>query len=75
MAQNTMHPSFEQLALAQAERHVADGEKTVARQREIVARLERDGHDASTARELLSAFEESLVMHKADRERLRQEAG
>jgi hypothetical protein len=30
--------------LAQAERHVVEAEKRVARQRKIVAELERDGH-------------------------------
>ncbi len=68
-------PSFEQLALADAEGHVTEGEQTLAHQRQIVARVEQDGHDASTARELLAIFEETLAMHKADRERLRQEAG
>lgn len=73
MPQEASDPSLEQLALAQAERHVAQGEDAVAHRREIVTQLERDGHDASMARELLSAFEETLAMFKADRERLRQD--
>jgi hypothetical protein len=60
--------------LAQAERHVADGEQHVARQRRaIVAELERDGHDASIARELLKIFEETLARHIADRDLIRDE--
>jgi hypothetical protein len=33
--------------LAQAERHMAEGERCIARQRELVAELARDGHDSS----------------------------
>ncbi len=63
--------------LALAERHVAEGERVVARQREIVAELERDGHDAAAAqaRQLLAQFEELLALHVADRDRLRKELG
>jgi hypothetical protein len=35
--------------LAQAERHVAVGQEHLIRQRELIAQLERDGHDASEA--------------------------
>jgi hypothetical protein len=35
--------------LAQAERHVAEGEGHVTRQRELVAKLEQDGHDTTEA--------------------------
>jgi hypothetical protein len=35
--------------LALAEQHVALGAKHVARRREIIAELERDGHDATQA--------------------------
>jgi hypothetical protein len=59
--------------LAQAERHVAEGERHVARQRELIAELERDGHDTVQARELLVQFEGLQVMHVADRDRLRRE--
>ncbi len=61
--------------LALAESHIAQGEQTVARQRQIVGELERDGHDARTARELLIQFEEILRTHFADRDRLRHELG
>ncbi len=59
--------------LAQAERHVARGKEIVAEQRERVAMLERDGHDAAQARELLRKFEELQGNHIADRNSLRQE--
>ncbi|WP_244520085.1 hypothetical protein [Sinorhizobium glycinis] len=59
--------------LAAAERHVADGERHVAHQREIVAKLEGNGSDTATARQLLSTFEEALAWHIADRDRLIRE--
>ncbi len=43
--------------LALAERHIVDGEATIARQRQIVAELERDGHDTARARALLAQFQ------------------
>jgi hypothetical protein len=49
--------------------------KRVARQREIVAELERDGHRVTAARGLLAAFEELLSMHLADRQWVREEFG
>jgi hypothetical protein len=61
--------------LAQVEWHIVEAEKRVARQREIVAELERDGHRATAARGLLAAFERLLAMYLADRQRLRRELG
>jgi hypothetical protein len=51
-------------------RHVAIGETNIARQREIVARLERGGHNSLEARSLLASFEEIQDMHIAHRDRL-----
>ncbi|HSC19371.1 MAG TPA: hypothetical protein VLC74_10685 [Rhizomicrobium sp.] len=56
-----------------AETHVAEGEHHVARQRELVAELDRDGHDTSQGRRLLLEFEELQAMHIADRNRLLRE--
>jgi len=57
--------------LAQCEKHVAQGEAHVRRQRVLVAKLERDGHDdAAAARDLLAIFEELQQMHVAHRARL-----
>ena len=61
--------------LTMAERHVAQGERHVARQREIVAKLERHGHDTRSAKELLVQFQELQALHIADRDRLRHELG
>ncbi len=38
--------------------HVCEGERHLARQREIVAELKDDGRDLETARNLLARFEE-----------------
>ena len=59
--------------LALAERHVSEGETHVARQRELVAKLERGDHETGLARALLQKFEELLAIHKVDRDRLRGE--
>ena len=56
--------------LEQARRHVADGDKHVARQRKLVAKLDRDGHDSREARRLLQQFEELQRLHIGDRDRL-----
>jgi hypothetical protein len=61
--------------LAPAERHVIEGERHIARQRELVAELKRDGHDSDLAQSLLRSFEELQAMHVADRGRLRKELG
>ena len=56
--------------LAQAERHVKDGEQHVARQRALIGDMVRNGRDAAVAIELLKEFEALQVMHIADRDRL-----
>ncbi len=61
--------------LAQAERHVEQGYAIIARQREIVAALERGGHNAREAIELLADFEDIQKMHVSDRDRLRKALG
>lgn len=64
-------------SLAEAQRHVIGGEHHVARQRTIVAGLERDGQveAAANAARLLKQFEEVLSLHVADRDRLRKKLG
>jgi hypothetical protein len=56
--------------LAMVSRHVTRGEQIVARQREIIARLERAGCDTSYAKRLLLQFEEVQSLHVADCDRL-----
>jgi arginine repressor len=61
--------------LALVERLIAAGERQIARQREIVAQLEHDGHDISEATKLLDQLEQLQALHIADRDRLRKELG
>ncbi len=69
-----MHPETLKEHLEYAEERVAQGVPLVVEQRTLVARLEREGHDteAARARELLALLEESLRLHIADRDRLRE---
>jgi len=55
---------------SKARRHVATGERNIARQREIVAKLERGGHNAQEAKWLLASFEEIQNLHITHRDRL-----
>ena len=48
--------------LALAEEHIATGEKNIARQRDLIAQLERDGHDTASARTFLRQFEQLQAM-------------
>ena len=59
--------------LAQAERHIAEGESRIARQREIILDLASGGHDLKQAKELLAQFEDMKSKHIADRDRIRAE--
>ena len=59
--------------LAQAERHVGAGESTLQKQRALIARLEKNGHDTGNAQDLLRQFEALQSIHVADRDRLRAE--
>jgi hypothetical protein len=54
--------------LAQAEAHVETGYKNIARQRDVIAQLEREGQDTALARDTLMQ-----ALHIADRERILRE--
>ena len=57
--------------LSLAEKHVAAGEVSLQRQRAIVDRLTREGHDPYQARELLWALEKIQTRLVEERDRLR----
>ena len=59
--------------LAQAEAHIETGYKNIARQREVIAHMEREGQDTASARHTLTQFEELQALHIADRERILRE--
>jgi hypothetical protein len=59
--------------LALSEEHIATAEKNISRQRNLIAQLERDGHDTASARTFLREFEQLQALHIAERERLLSE--
>jgi len=61
----------EQLALV--ERHIVQSEKRVSALRQIVGKLERDGHHAELDRGLLHEFGRSLDLHWQEFARIRAE--
>jgi len=59
--------------LAKTERHVQEGEKYIARQIALIAKLERRGHDKTMATRLLEQFQEAMTLHIQGRDRLQAE--
>jgi len=59
--------------LVEAERHLAAYEQVVARQRHVIDRIARGGHDTTEASALLREFQGIQTTHVADRDRLRVE--
>jgi hypothetical protein len=59
--------------LAMAQEHIAMDERDIARQRELVKKLEPYGPVSEQAKALLAQFEALHAMHIADRDRLKQE--
>jgi hypothetical protein len=69
-----MDPAMIRRHLELAERHVRDGERHIARQREIVRKLELRNPESITlgiARGLLEEVERAQGIHVADQDRLR----
>ena len=69
-----MDPTMIRQHLELTERHVREGERRIARQREIVRRLELRSPESVTlriARGLLQEVERAQRIHVADRDRLR----
>lgn len=50
--------------LADADRTIALGVRHIARQRAIIARLERAGHDTGSSRALLETFLRTQTLHE-----------
>jgi hypothetical protein len=61
--------------LAQAEEHIVIGVKNIARQRDLIASLKRDGRDTKEAQNALDQLEGLQTLHIADRERILKELG
>lgn len=59
--------------LRQAESAVAHGERLIARQKKVIAKLQAESRPTADARELLKTFEVMQRLHVADRDRLIQD--
>ena len=68
-----MDKSLKLKGLKLARAHVAKGEKTLSRQRKVVAELEAGGHDTTVARQLLVSFESIQAMSIGEVERMQKE--
>lgn len=55
--------------LQEAERYVAEGADNLRRQRQLIAEMERGGHDTSVAKDLLTLFERIQAVHLGVRDR------
>lgn len=54
--------------------HIAQGERHVTRQLEIIAWLRSRGHPTEMAEQLLAEFQSTLLQHRAHREVMLREA-
>jgi hypothetical protein len=59
--------------LEETDRHIAVGREHIARQREIINELDREGHDTSAAKQLLETFLETQAAHEDNRRMLLEE--
>ena len=57
-------------ALHQAQKHIEMSDRHIARQTELVAELDRDGHDTTMARKLLAKFQDLRQRHIETQNRL-----
>jgi len=56
--------------LSRALAHVANGQKRIVQQHEIIAELDREGHDTAPAKDMLASFERTQAMHVVNRDRI-----
>ena len=70
---HSMDQSVKMQELEQARRRVVEGEKTLSRQRDVVAKLETKGFDATVARQMVQSFEKIQAMNVNAVEGLRKE--
>jgi hypothetical protein len=60
-------------SLREIEHHIARGLQHLDRQRQIIAELERDGHDTAAAVTLLATLEETQRLHVASYKTIQKE--
>ena len=62
--------AFDPADLRMVDDHIAQGERHVTRQKEIISWLSSRGHPTEMAEQLLEAFQATLLQHRAHRERM-----
>lgn len=65
--------AFSSADLRMVDDHIAQGERHVTRQWEIVALLRTRGHPTEVAEQLLAEFQSTLLKHRAHRELMLEE--
>ena len=60
--------AFSAADLQMVDDHIAQGERHVTRQEEIVAWLKSHGHPSEMAEQLLAEFQSTLLQHRAHRD-------
>jgi hypothetical protein len=58
-----------------ADLHLAETTALIAKQEDVLAKLEADGHHTLAARQLLKQFRDLLLQHQSDWERFRKQIG
>jgi len=64
------HVAFTAAELRMVDDHIAQGERHVIRQKELIAWLRSRGHPTDVAEDLLVEFQSTLIQHRAHRERM-----
>ena len=67
--------AFSAADLQMVDDHIAQGERHVTRQEEIVAWLRSRGHPTDMAEQLLCDFRSTLLQHRAHREVMMRDRG
>ena len=67
--------AFSAADLKMVDDHIAQGERHVTRQEEIVAWLRSKGHPTEIAEQLLAEFQSTLLQHRAHRDLMMHENG
>ena len=68
-------PAFSKLRqdLAAADRHIAEGQARIAQQAKLVGELDADGHDTTSAQNLLRIMQRNLDVMNAHRQTIMRE--
>jgi hypothetical protein len=61
--------------LERTENHIAEGDRLIARQKELIAELSSHGKDVTSYLVMLGRFQETQRLHIQHRDRLQQELG